>query len=87
MHNKEVQDLKSLQQDLTKGAQYPGGHFHNPDAPLRSRYPEDYDSTSDYEVRKLGDVVKHLDDHKKQLENIKKSIVETSKESQNKVIA
>lgn len=34
------------------------GGNHNLAPPGRSKYPEDYDSTSDYEVKKLGEVVK-----------------------------
>jgi|LauGreDrversion4_2_1035121.scaffolds.fasta_scaffold326215_3 hypothetical protein len=50
------------------------GHHHNPDAPHRNRYPADYDSTSDYEVRKLGDVLKSIDSIKTSIEECKKSI-------------
>jgi hypothetical protein len=31
----------------------------------RKKYPADYDSSSDYEVKKLGEVVKQMDDLKK----------------------
>ncbi len=54
--------------------------MHNPEAPHRNKYPEDYDSTSDYEVRKIGEVIKHIDDHRRQLENVKKSITEVNKD-------
>ncbi len=70
-----------LSQQVKSGG-YPGGHAHNPEAPFRNKYPEDYDSSSDYEVRKIGDMIKQLEDHRKQLENAKKSIIETNKESQ-----
>jgi hypothetical protein len=48
------------------------GHHHNPDAPHRAKYPADYDSASDYEVRKLGDVVKTIDAVKAAVEECKK---------------
>jgi hypothetical protein len=50
------------------------GHHHNPDAPHRNRYPADYDSTSDYEVKKLGDILKSIDTIKSSIEECKKQI-------------
>ena len=87
MHNRETQEIKSLQNDLNKGASYAGGHFHNPEAPHRNKYPEDYDSTSDYEVRKIGEAVKHIEDHRKQIENVKKSLIESAKETSGQIKA
>jgi hypothetical protein len=43
-------------------------------APNRHKYPEDYDSTSDYEVRKLGDVMKQIDLLKRSLEETHRNV-------------
>lgn len=50
------------------------GHHNNGDAPHRNRYPPDYDSTSDYEVKKLGDIIKSIDAVKSSVEECKKQI-------------
>lgn len=50
------------------------GHHNIGDAPQRNRYPADYDSTSDYEVKKLGDIIKSIDAVKSSVEECKKQI-------------
>jgi hypothetical protein len=37
-------------------------HHHNEN---RKKYPADYDSSSDYEAKKLGELVKNIDEIKK----------------------
>ena len=57
------------------------GHHHNPDAPNRNKYPADYDSTSDYEVKKLGDVLKMIDSLKVSIEDCKKQISSSNQQN------
>ena len=58
MHN-----LEKISQDLK-------AHHHS--ALDRSKYPADYDSSSDYEVKKLREVMHQIDDMKKNILNLSK---------------
>lgn len=50
--------LEKISQDLK-------AHHHS--ALDRSKYPADYDSSSDYEVKKLREVMHQIDDMKKNI--------------------
>lgn len=72
-----MQEVKKLAEEAKNAASNAvphKGHHHNPDAPHRNRYPADYDSTSDYEVKKLGDIIKTIDNVKSSIEECKKQI-------------
>ncbi len=51
----QLSAVEKIAKDIKK--EHNHGHKHD-----RSKYPLDYDSSSDYEVRKLTDVLKSLDD-------------------------
>lgn len=65
-----VQNLEKISQDLK-------AHHHG--ALDRSKYPDDYDSSSDYEVKKLREVMHHIDDIKKHISNLSKPKIEKTK--------
>lgn len=64
-----VQNLEKISQDLK-------AHYPKLD---RSKYPDDYDSSSDYEVKKLRVVMKQIDDMKKHISDLSKPKIEKIK--------
>lgn len=60
-----IHELEKLAHELKAQTLHSQTHHHHA-VENRKKYPADYDSSSDYEVKKLGDLVHQLDDLKKQ---------------------
>lgn len=66
-HLNEVEKLAADLKGATLQANSKDQHKHGglTAEEKRKKYPADYDSSSDYEVLKLGELIKQVDEHKK----------------------
>jgi len=67
----QLDRVEKIAKDLKKIEGPPSHHKHAED---RSKYPADYDSSSDYEVRKLADIIKTVEDLRRSQEDLKKQV-------------
>lgn len=67
----QLNRVEKIAQDLKKMEAPSAHHKHQED---RSKYPADYDSSSDYEVRKLADIIKTVDDLKRSQDDLRKQV-------------
>ena len=82
----QLDRVEKIAKDLKK---IEGPQSHHKHAEDRSKYPADYDSSSDYEVRKLADIIKTVEDLRRSQEDLKKQVAanQTSAQAQLKAMS